>query len=79
MSVIHEKNKVNEFDGYGNVVWSNIEKEFILSEKKNNEIKATILPQKEWFWLSIRNEFYVKYVMLSKVLKKKIGMYKVKK
>ena len=79
MSVIHEKNKVNEFDGYGNVLWSDIEKEFILSKKKNDEIKASILPQKEWIWLSLKNEMYVKYVLFSKSLKKKIGIYKVKK
>lgn len=79
MSVIHEKNKVNEFDGYGNVLWRTIEKEFVLSEKKNEEIKASLLPQNEWLWLSLKNELYVKYVLLSKSLKKQLGIYKVKK
>lgn len=78
MSVIHTKNKVNEFDGYGNVLWTEIEQQFILSDKKNALIKSTILPQKKWLFLSIRNELYVKYVMFSKVLKKKLGIYKVK-
>lgn len=79
MSVIHTKNKVNEFDGYGNVLWTDIEREFKLSDQKNAQIKSTILPQKKWLYTSIKNELYVKYVMLSKVLKKKLGIYKVKK
>lgn len=79
MSVIHEKNKVNEFDGYGNVPWEVVEQEFIFSKEKNDLLKSTLLPQKKWLSLSIRNELYVKYVLFSKVLKKKIGLYKVKK
>jgi hypothetical protein len=78
MSIIHEKNKVNEFDGYDNVKWHDIKEEFIVSEELNNLISQKIIPYKDWLFLSLRNMLYVKMVFFSKKIKKSIGLYKIK-
>ena len=78
MSIIHEKNKVNEFDGYDNVKWEDIKNEFIVSEELNNLISQKIIPYKDWLFLSLRNMLYVKMVFFSKKIKKSIGLYKIK-
>lgn len=78
MSIIHQKNKVNEFDGYGNIDWSKLEDDFIVSEEINTKIKNNILPFKKWWFKSLRNFLYVKMVLFSKIIKKSIGLYKVK-
>jgi hypothetical protein len=78
MSIIHEKNKVNEFDGYDNVKWQDIKDEFIVSGELSNLISQKIIPYKDWFFLSLRNMLYVKMVLFSKKLKKSIGLYKIK-
>lgn len=78
MSIIHEKNKVNEFDGYDNVKWSSINNDFIVSEKLNQLIEKEIIPYKNWLFLSLKNRLYVKMVLFSKKLKKAIGLYKIK-
>lgn len=78
MSVIHEKNKVNEFDGYGKVNWEVLQKEFILSEKTTAMIHAKSLSFRTWWFKSFKNFVYVKMVLLSKKIKKYIGIYKIK-
>ena len=78
LSVIHGKNKVNEFDGYGNIKWCDINSDFIISDSKNKEIIATQLPFSKWWFLSLKNCLYVKMVLLSKQIKKGLGIYKVK-
>lgn len=78
MSIIHEKNKVNEFDGYDNVKWTNINKDFIVSEKINTLIERELIPHKNWLFLSLKNRLYVKLVLLSKKVKKALGIYKIK-
>ena len=78
LSIIHGKNKVNEFDGYGNIDWNEINSDFIVSEHKNKEIIATQLPFSKWWYLSLKNYIYVKLVLISKQIKKGIGIYKIK-
>lgn len=78
MSIIHEKNKVNEFDGYDNVKWKDINQDFIVSEKLNILIEKELIPYKDWFFLNLKNRLYVKMVFFSKKLKKAIGLYKIK-
>lgn len=78
MSIIHEKNKVNEFDGYDNVKWAHINKDFIVSEKMNHLIEKELIPYKNWMFLSLKNRLYVKLVLLSKKIKKALGVYKIK-
>ncbi|GAA4030587.1 hypothetical protein GCM10022386_13160 [Flavobacterium cheonhonense] len=78
MSNIHEKNKVNEFDGYGNINWDKVSQDFILSPEKNAEIAATVIPQSKWRWLSCKNQLYVTFGFYLKLIKKKLGLYKIK-
>lgn len=78
MSIIHEKNKVNEFDGYGNVDWKKISADFIVSTKINSKIANERIPFQKWWFKSLRNFLYVEMVRLSKVIKRKLGIYKVK-
>ena len=78
LSIIHGKNKVNEFDGYGNIDWNEINSDFIVSEHKNKEIIATQLPFSKWWYLSLKNYIYVKLVLISKQIKKGLGIYKIK-
>lgn len=78
MSIIHEKNKVNEFDGYDNVSWEAIKSDFILSESMEKKVTTEIIPHKQWRYLSFKNKVYVNYVLASKKLKKALGLYKIK-
>jgi hypothetical protein len=78
MSIIHEKNKVNEFDGYGNIKWEDINKDFIVSPTMAANIAHNILPHSKWAWTSFKNETYVKWVLFNKMLKKALGIYRLK-
>jgi hypothetical protein len=78
LSVIHNKNKVNEFDGYGDVDWNQVSKDFKVAEKIKKDISNTLIPQNKWRWLSFKNKIYVRYVIFSKTFKKSIGIYKLK-
>jgi len=78
MSVIHDKNKVNEFDGYDNVKWEFIREDFVVSPTIDAEIQNKLLPHRKWLFLSLKNNLYVKSVLLSKVVKKTFGVYRLK-
>lgn len=78
MSIIHEKNKVNEFDGYDDVKWIDIRNSFVLSGQMDSIIAQGVIPHKDWLYLSIKNRLYVKMVLFSKMLKKSLGIYKLK-
>jgi hypothetical protein len=78
LSIIHGKNKVNEFDGYGNIKWNGINDKFIVSDKINEAILKTQLSFSKWWFLSLKNYLYVKMVLFSKQIKKSLGIYKVK-
>ncbi|WP_227658750.1 hypothetical protein [Flavobacterium haoranii] len=41
LSVIHGKNKVNEFDGYGNIKWNSLKNDFIVSDKVSQKLRTT--------------------------------------
>ncbi|WP_136668381.1 glycosyltransferase [Flavobacterium sp. H122] len=79
MSIIHQKNKVNEFDGYGNVNWNAINNDFVLSPSMNETILNKQVSFSKWWFLSLKNLLYVKMVLYSKILKRKLGIYKFKK
>ncbi|RZJ36241.1 MAG: hypothetical protein EOO51_02490 [Flavobacterium sp.] len=79
LSIIHEKNKVNEFDGYGDVDWNSISADFIVSTEMKKYIAENIVPQRDWLYLSLKNLLYVRMVLLSKMLKKSLGIYRLKK
>ncbi|WP_430467729.1 glycosyltransferase [Winogradskyella ouciana] len=78
MSIIHEKNKVNEFDGYDNVDWNSIKSDFIVSESVDKKVTSEIIPHSQWRYLSFKNKLYVNYVLASKKFKKALGLYKIK-
>ena len=78
MSIIHEKNKVNEFDGYDNVSWDSIKSDFIVSETIDKKVNSEIIPHRNWRYLSFKNKLYVNYVLMSKKFKKALGLYKIK-
>lgn len=79
LSIIHEKNKVNEFDGYGNINWDDVKKEFIVSDAIDATIRREMLPFSQWRWTSFKNRLYVNWVLFNKLFKKSIGIYKLKK
>lgn len=78
LSIIHGKNKVNEFDGYGNIKWNCLKNDFIISEKVSKTIESKQLSFSRWWFLSLKNYLYVKQVLLSKQFKKTLGIYKAK-
>ena len=78
MSIIHEKNKVNEFDGYDNVDWNSIKSDFKVSESIDEKVTSEIIPHSQWRYLSFKNKLYVNYVLASKKFKKALGLYKIK-
>ncbi|MFL9844352.1 glycosyltransferase [Flavobacterium rhizosphaerae] len=78
MSIIHEKNKVNEFDGYGNITWDDVKNDFILSKEMSATIAANILPYSKWWFTSFKNALYVNWVLFNKTLKKALGIYRLK-
>ncbi|WP_082333780.1 glycosyltransferase [Mangrovimonas sp. TPBH4] len=79
MSIIHEKNKVNLFDGYDDVDWFAIKNDFVVSKEIDTFINQNLVSQNEWKALSLKNKLYVNYVLMSKTLKKELGVYKLKK
>lgn len=78
IAVIHEKNKVNNFNGYDNVKWNKLKSDFVLSEEANVLIKNELLPHNKWLKLSWKNKIIVKYKVVSKSFKKFFGVYKLK-
>lgn len=78
MSIIHEKNKVNEFDGYGNVKWDEINNAFVVSNELKIKIASELLPFSAWKFKSFRNFMHVKMALFGKVLKKNLGFYRIK-
>lgn len=78
IAVIHEKNKVNNFNGYDNVNWDNLKSEFVLSEEINDFIRQNLIPHSQWLRLSLKNKIIVKYKVLGKTIKKALGIYKIK-
>jgi hypothetical protein len=78
MSIIHEKNKVNEFDGYDNVNWNDIKSDFVVSNTIDAKVSEHLIPHQQWRYLSFKNKLYVNYVLMSKKFKKGLGLYKIK-
>lgn len=78
LSIIHQRNKVNKFDGHGNVKWENIRKGFTLSEEAHQLILEKTIPYGSWFLTSLKNQFSQKFELNFKLLKRKLGFYKSK-
>ncbi|POY39545.1 hypothetical protein C3L50_10270 [Flavobacterium alvei] len=78
LSIIHAKNKVNQFDGYGDVKWEDIKINFVVSENLDTLISKEQIPYSQWKFLSFLNKIKVDFNFLSKKFKKNIGIYKYK-
>ncbi|MDI1255116.1 MAG: glycosyltransferase [Flavobacterium sp.] len=79
LSIIHQKNKINEFDGYDDVKWDDIKADFIVSDEISERIQQNLMPYKKWWLLGLKNKIGIKYTVLSKNLKRNLGIYKLKK
>jgi hypothetical protein len=78
IAVIHEKNKINNFNGYDNVPWESLRECFVLSEEADKIVSEQAISYKKWYKLHLKNKFIVKYKVLSKTIKKALGIYKLK-
>ena len=77
MAIIHDKNKINRFDGYDDVKWSGISTEFSVSAEAKDMVKRRLLPYKEWLVTGLRNKSQTWFVLLGKNVKKALGIYKI--
>lgn len=78
LSIIHEKNKVNQFDGYGKVEWKTLNQDFKIAKEIDDKIIQNQLPFSKWRLLSLKNFMFVKLAFSSKQFKRKLGLYKLK-
>ncbi len=78
IAVIHEKNKVNNFNGYDDIKWETLKDDFKLSPEMDHFIIENQIPMREWWKLSLKNKIIVKYKVLGKAFKKLLGIYKIK-
>lgn len=78
IAVIHEKNKVNNFNGYGNVPLEKIKNDFSLPASIYKYLEENNIPHKKWVKTSLKNAWIVKYKVLSKRLKKGLRVYRFK-
>lgn len=78
LSIIHQRNKINKFNGYGNVNWENLKKHFTLSEEASHLISTKKIPLSEWIFTNIKNSIVHKFELNYKLIKLKIGFYKFK-
>ncbi|HEY9220213.1 MAG TPA: glycosyltransferase [Lutibacter sp.] len=75
MGIIHSKNKVNKFEGYGRVDAEIINK-FHISKMKADEILNGISKYNSWLVLSYFNKANSLFKVYFKDIKKAIGLYK---
>lgn len=78
LSIIHQRNKINRFDGYGNVDWEQLKNNFIISKEANDLITKKRIHLSNWIFTNIRNLIAHKFELNFKLLKRKIGFYKFK-
>ncbi|WP_374548523.1 glycosyltransferase [Flavobacterium sp.] len=75
LSIIHHKNKINKFDGYGNVSWSDIKNDFTLSDEVNKLLNQKLISFSQWRLLSLKNYINQKFEIKFKLLKRALGVY----
>ncbi|MBZ4677108.1 MAG: hypothetical protein JG782_1728 [Anaerophaga sp.] len=75
MSIIHDKNVANRFDGYGKVRWEDISDDFIVSEGMNITIKEELVTDRRYGFQSIFNFIDTYFTIYTKTLKRKLGFY----
>lgn len=75
LSVIHSKNKVNRFSGYGNVSTNKLY-EFHISKERTAEIVESLVSFNSWRYLSFKNRMKFTSKRHYKDLKTYLGFYK---
>lgn len=72
LSIIHNRNKINKFDGYGKVKIEKFIKYFILSDEANKLIVEKVIPYNAWLLTSLKNQFLNTFELNFKLLKRKL-------
>lgn len=73
MSIIHAENKANNYLGYGEVSWEDIEKFHINSERLDSLKRNSIVVQ-QWRKESFRNQFRTQWKVGFKLLKRRLHL-----
>jgi hypothetical protein len=76
MSIIHDRNKANEFTGYGDVDWDAVCDGFSLDARVRGEIGAVLEPRARWRWSSLANAIAARTKLWRKMLKQRLGLYR---
>ena len=76
MVIIHQENKVNEFDGYGKVNAEEIFQDFIMDEAITQKVLSQQIPVEKWYFQSMKNKVTTFTNIFFKDLKKKLNFYK---
>ena len=76
MVIIHQENKVNEFDGYGKVNAEEIFQDFIMDEAITQKVLSQQIPVEKWYFQSMKNKVTTFINIFFKDLKKKLNFYK---
>ncbi|WP_242086815.1 glycosyltransferase [Aestuariivivens sediminis] len=77
-SIIHQENKVNEFEGYGEVDLSRFFQNFVISTAWEKKIKENAIPQSKWKLQSTLNFMDSLWDYTFRNIKKAVGVYKIK-
>ena len=73
MSIIHGENKANDFVGFGDVSWRDIEN-FHIDEVELESLKANTLPLSQWRIESLRNQLRTNWKVTFKLLKRHLKL-----
>lgn len=73
MSIIHGENKANDFVGFGDVSWKDIEN-FHIDEVELESLKANTLPVSQWRIESLRNQLRTNWKVTFKLLKRHLKL-----
>jgi len=75
LSIIHFENKVNEFNGYGNMDWDVVMDKFCVEPAKLAELKEEKMSFGKWRLVSWINFIDIRVTYFFKDLKRNIGLY----
>lgn len=76
MVIIHQENKVNEFDGYGKVNAEEVFQDFMMDETITQKVLSQQIPVEKWYFQSMKNKLTTFINIFFKDLKKKLNFYK---
>ncbi len=75
LSIIHQENKVNEFNGYGNVDWDDVMTNFKINPEVLEALKKNKMPFGKWRFRSFIYYIDIKITYFFKDLKRNLGFY----